>query len=626
VWVADTEFYGADGDLQHPVCAVFHSPITGETVRQFYPPEPPYPPCPVDLSKKTLFVAFAAQAELMTFLQLGWEMPERIIDLYVEWRHINNEEFKLKAMKAEARSGDSDYSPFALLGVCSMHGLHVRSAELKDQMRDIVLHGFPYTDDETRQILDYCEDDVKDTTNLLEKMYTKIPDLRAAVYRGHSTRGYSWCRTTGIPIDVDLLKRLNSHWSQIFDAIYSQAKIDYPVFNEGGYDIAPKLWEKFLEANGWLATWPKTGGGKQRKKKQAKRDQKTLREMSVVHPEIEPLHELIEMRSCTKLGIKFPVGKDGRSRVNFWDFGTVISRCSPSSAKFVLAGGSPAFRHLVRPEPDWCVIEADWSAQEMWIAAYLSGDLKMQRMLAQGDAYIAFGVLANMLPQDATKNPDKSPYPREVAEQHAVLRNRLKSVALGVLYGKTAFTIAKECAMSDDEAKRLLRAHRRLFPRFWTWIKYVVNEALANRKITTKFGWTRQLLGRKAREEFLNESGKVRSIENSLQNFPMQSHGAEMLRLAIVYMSEMKLGVCAPLHDAVFLTCRIEDEERTVKLMRECMNKAAKNVIGAAVPLEVSVTRYPDRFVPEKKSTAVRTWARMMQLLEKIESEEETYV
>jgi DNA polymerase I-like protein with 3'-5' exonuclease and polymerase domains len=142
----------------------------------------------------------------------------------------------------------------------------------------------------------------------------------------------------------------------------------------------------------------------------------------------------------------------------------------------------------------------------------------------------------------------------------------------------------------------------------------------------TKFGWTRQLLGRKAREEFLNESGKVRSIENSLQNFPMQSHGAEMLRLAIVYMSEMKLGVCAPLHDAVFLTCRIEDEERTVKLMRECMNKAAKNVIGAAVPLEVSVTRYPDRFVPEKKSTAVRTWARMMQLLEKIESEEETYV
>ena len=31
IWVCDTEFYGADGNLQHPVCAVFHSPVTGDT-------------------------------------------------------------------------------------------------------------------------------------------------------------------------------------------------------------------------------------------------------------------------------------------------------------------------------------------------------------------------------------------------------------------------------------------------------------------------------------------------------------------------------------------------------------------------------------------------------------------
>jgi len=88
----------------------------------------------------------------------------------------------------------------------------------------------------------------------------------------------------------------------------------------------------------------------------------------------------------------------------------------------------------------------------------------------------------------------------------------------------------------------------------------------------------------------------------------MQSHGAEMLRLAITYMSEKRIGVCAPLHDAVFLTCKIEDEERTIRLMTECMRRASMNVIGAVVPIEVGVTRYPDRFVPKKKPTAIKTW------------------
>jgi len=115
VWVADTEFYGGDGDVPHPVCSVFHNPITKPTVRQFYEVEGPYPPCPVNFGETTLFVAFAAQAELMTFIQLEWGMPQRILDLFIEWRHLNNEEFRHRKMKAvRERPG-----PFSLLGACS---------------------------------------------------------------------------------------------------------------------------------------------------------------------------------------------------------------------------------------------------------------------------------------------------------------------------------------------------------------------------------------------------------------------------------------------------------------------------------------------------------------------------
>ena len=93
--------------------------------------------------------------------------------------------------------------------------------------------------------------------------------------------------------------------------------------------------------------------------------------MAHIYPELKKLTSVLEIRSATKLGLRFPVGPDNRHRVNFWPFGTVTSRCSPSSSTYMLAGGSPAFRHLAKPANGEILIEADWSAQEIWIAAYL---------------------------------------------------------------------------------------------------------------------------------------------------------------------------------------------------------------------------------------------------------------
>lgn len=207
-----------------------------------------------------------------------------------------------------------------------------------------------------------------------------------------------------------------------------------------------------------------------------------------------------------------------------------------------------------------------------------------------------------------------------MAKEHSATRNRLKAVALGVLYGKTAYTISADEEMTLEEAKHLLKLHRRLFPRFWNWITGVVTEALATRRISTKFGWTRQLLSRKEREQHLDEDGRVKDIQKSLQNFPMQSHGAEMLRLTLTYAADSKLPVCAPLHDAIFAVAPAAKEQETVEGLLGCMRRASRDVIGVEVPVEVKVTRYPDRYVSDKKPEAIETWKAMMNALEKIEA------
>jgi hypothetical protein len=41
-------------------------------------------------------------------------------------------------------------------------------------------------------------------------------------------------------------------------------------------------------------------------------------------------------------------------------------------------------------------------------------------------------------------------------------------------------------------------------------------------------------------------------------------------------------------------------------------------VIGAEVPVEVEITRYPNRYIPHKKQEAIDAWKVMMDTLEKI--------
>src|SRR6202007_3368623 len=138
----------------------------------------------------------------------------------------------------------------------------------------------------------------------------EIPDLRAAIFRGSSARGFASARTVGIPIDVDLLVRLNRHWQGVSAALATQVKEDFPIFHEGSADIAPSLWADFLTRTGLIEKWPHTRGGK-KGKRQPKRDEKTLRAMANAYPEFQPLHGYLCMRNSTKLGLNFPTGSDG---------------------------------------------------------------------------------------------------------------------------------------------------------------------------------------------------------------------------------------------------------------------------------------------------------------------------
>jgi len=86
----------------------------------------------------------------------------------------------------------------------------------------------------------------------------------------------------------------------------------------------------------------------------------------------------------------------------------------------------------------------------------------------------------------------------------------------------------------------------------------------------------------------------------SLQNWPKQSGGAEILRLAISLCFDYGIKVLAPIHDALLIEDSIKNIDKSVKLTQECMETASREVLGLTIKTDVRVIRYPDRYMDER--------------------------
>jgi hypothetical protein len=131
---------------------------------------------PFNTGSNSVVFAYYASAEMGCFLQLGWPLPENLLDLFVEHKlsmngipappkeHRKKTSTSGKAKKAEGRD--------SLLGALAIRGLaHIDAGE-KEAMRDLILSKNPdeMTPEERALILDYCASDIVGAEALLRYM------------------------------------------------------------------------------------------------------------------------------------------------------------------------------------------------------------------------------------------------------------------------------------------------------------------------------------------------------------------------------------------------------------------------------------------------------------------------
>jgi hypothetical protein len=556
--VIDFEFEAGQGERPVPVCLVAHELHSGRRFRVFQDQlgnTPPYGTGP-----DVLLVAFYASAELGCYRTLGWPMPERILDLFAEFRNLTN--------------GLPTPAGASLLGALTYFGLDGIGATEKKALQTAIGTGTwrgQYTPDE---ILNYCESDVLALERLLPVMWSGI-DLGRALLRGRYMAAVALMEYFGVPIDVPMLDRLRDSWTAIQDRLIAEIDADYGVFD--GRTFKHDWFASWLSRNG--IPWPCLDSGK------LDLEDETFRQQAKANPAVSPLRELRSSLSELRLN-DLAVGRDGRNRTMLSPFRSRTGRNQPSNSKFIF-GPSVWLRGLIKPPPGYAVAYIDYSQQEFGIAAALSGDAAMQAAYRSGDPYLTFGKQAGAIPADATK------------ASHQSERELFKQCVLATQYGMEADALALRIGQPAIAARDLLRAHRVTYSRFWGWSDAAVDQAMITGSLHTVFGW----------HVNVGENSNPRS----LRNFPMQGNGAEMLRIACCLATERGVEVCAPVHDAILICAPLDRLDVDIATARAAMAEASRAVLsGFELATDVKVVRWPERYMDPRGAVM---WRRVEQLL-----------
>jgi len=223
-------------------------------------------------------------------------------------------------------------------------------------------------------------------------------------------------------------------------------------------------------------------------------------------------------------------------------------------------------------EPGHVLISADYSQIELRVLAHLSGD----------DALVdAFRKDEDIHDRTALKV-----FGEKSGLSYHELRRRAKIINYALLYGKTAFTLAKDIGVSQEAAQEFINAYFAGFPSVRAFIDDLLAKARETGVVKTMFGRRRLV------PDLTSRNYQIRTgAERYAVNFPIQGSAADILKRAMidVHRELMATGSRARMiltvHDELLFEAPKETADETSALVRERMEAA----VQLAVPLTVEV-------------------------------------
>jgi DNA polymerase-1 len=258
--------------------------------------------------------------------------------------------------------------------------------------------------------------------------------------------------------------------------------------------------------------------------------------------------------------------EDGRIRARFMPLATGTGRFSSSSPNLQQVPRDPEFRGAFKAPQGRVLVQADYNAMELRVAAAIAGE---ERMTA------AFNEGADIHTRSASLM-----YGLDPSEVDKSKRQAAKALNFGALYGSGAKGVQQYCAtlglfISFNEAFDLLARWHEAYPAFGRWHQQCDNRSQAGEPVRTVTGRRRKLFG---------DDNRLTTQANNV----VQGTSADIMKAALVEIHRqlpLSAFLVATVHDEVLVECDQGDGDAVLAIVLREMEAAAVPLLGTGIAI-----------------------------------------
>lgn len=310
-------------------------------------------------------------------------------------------------------------------------------------------------------------------------------------------------------------------------------------------------------------------------------NEEVLEELAYEH-ELPKL--LVEHRGLSKLKSTYTDklqqminAKTGRVHTSYHQAVTATGRLSSSDPNLQNIpirneAGRRIRQAFVAPE-GFTIVAADYSQIELRIMAHLSQDQGLINAFKEGkDIHRATAAEIFALPLEQV-----------TSEQ----RRRAKAINFGLIYGMSAFGLARQLGIPRGEAQKYMDLYFQRYPNVQTFMTDI-------REVAKAQGYVATLFDRRLYLPDINSSNAIRrkAAERVAINAPMQGTAADIIKRAMIALDREIAGhpdiqMIMQVHDELVFEVRSEKVQEFSQLIKQTMEQAAQLVVPLIVEVGV---------------------------------------
>ncbi len=304
------------------------------------------------------------------------------------------------------------------------------------------------------------------------------------------------------------------------------------------------------------------------------------------HPVVDAI---LQYRALSKLkstycdGMLKVIAGDGRIHSKFNQTETRTGRISSLEPNLqnipVKTEKGKELRRFFCAKEGCVLIDADYSQIELRILAHIANDKNMIDAFKNDldihaiTASQIFGIPENMVTP--------------------ILRSRAKAVNFGIVYGISAFSLAKDIGVTRKDAEGYIKNYLAHYSGVDKYMHETIEKAKENKYVETIFGRKRYL------PELASSNFTLRSFgERVARNMPIQGAAADIIKIAMINVSNrlknenLKAELILQVHDELIVEAPNNEADKVSKILKEEMEHAASLKVPLVVDAGIGKTWY----------------------------------